>query len=119
MDKLNNTNTTYQWHKVANSIEEINSSLNGMAEFVVNEKRLCLIKSGNNLNACFQKCPHAGGLMSDGYIDAVGNIVCPLHGYKFNLQNGQNRSGEEYILKMFPVQIRSGAVFIGIKKKIL
>ena len=116
MDKLNNTNTTYQWHKVANSIEEINFSLNGMAEFVVNEKRLCLIKSGNNLNACFQKCPHAGGIMSKGYIDASGNIVCPLHGYKFSLQNGRNVTGEGYLLKTFPVQIRTGAVFIGIGK---
>ena len=117
MDKLINTNKAYQWHKVANNIEEINFSLNGMAEFVVNEKKICLIKSENNLNACFQKCPHAGGIMSNGYIDSVGNIVCPLHGYKFNLQNGQNRSGDEYILKIFPVQIRSDAVFIGIEKK--
>ena len=106
----------YNWHKVADNIEQINFSCNGMAEVVVNENRFCLIQSENSLSACFQKCPHAGGIMSKGYIDASGNIVCPLHGYKFSLQNGRNVTGEGYLLKTFPVQIRTGAVFIGIGK---
>ena len=119
MDKLSNTNKVFQWHKIANSIDEINFSFNGTAEIVVDEKVLCIIKNGNKLDACSQKCPHAGGIMSNGYVDASGNIVCPLHGYKFSLQNGRNVTGEGYLLKIFPVQIRYGAVFVGIEKKIL
>ncbi len=52
--------------------------------------------------------------MADGYIDAVGNIVCPLHHYKYNLQNGRNVSGEGYYLKTFPVEVREDGVFIKI-----
>ena len=106
----------YQWHKVADSIEEINFSSNNMAEFVIDGKHLCIIKYGSTLVACIQKCPHAGGIMSNGYVDTSGNIVCPMHGYKFSLKNGRNVTGEGYILKIFPVQIRSNAVFIGIVK---
>ena len=113
---MKNTDEEYQWYKVADSIEEVNFSHTGMTEVIIDDKRLCLIRSKNNLSACFQKCPHAGGIMSDGYLDVSGNIVCPLHGYKFNLQNGRNVTGEGYFLKTFPVQTRSGAVFIGVEK---
>ena len=54
--------------------------------------------------------------MSEGYIDSAGNIVCPLHGYKFNLQNGRNITGEGYFLKLFPVEICASVVFVGILK---
>ena len=113
---LEDKDEKYNWHKVADNIKQINFSSNDMAEVIIDDKRLCLFQSKNNLSACFQKCPHAGGIMSNGYVDASGNIVCPLHGYKFSLQNGRNVTGEGYLLKIFPVQIRSGAVFIGIGK---
>lgn len=109
-------NEQYCWHKIAENIEEINCTVDGMAEFVVADKKICLILSKNTLTACAQKCPHAGGIMSKGYIDSVGNIVCPLHGYKFNLQTGRNTTGEGYFLKLFPVEIRANAVFVGILK---
>jgi 3-phenylpropionate/trans-cinnamate dioxygenase ferredoxin subunit len=51
--------------------------------------------------------------MADGYLDALGNIVCPLHRYKFSVSNGRNTSGEGYFLKTFPVQLREDGVFIG------
>jgi 3-phenylpropionate/trans-cinnamate dioxygenase ferredoxin subunit len=54
--------------------------------------------------------------MANGFIDALGNIVCPLHRYKFSLQNGRNVSGEGYFLKLFPVEIRPDGVFIGLEE---
>jgi len=68
------------------------------------------------LMACAQKCPHAGGMMAEGHLDALGNIVCPLHRYKFNLQNGRNVSGEGYFLKTFRVEIRKEGVFVGFEE---
>ncbi len=109
-----NEGKKYEWHKIANQVEDINFSPTGMAEFHVGDKSICVILSKNSLSACAQKCPHAGGKMMEGYIDAVGNIVCPLHGYKFSLKNGRNYTGEGYFLKIFPVEIRNGAVFVRI-----
>ena len=106
----------YDWHKVAETAAEINFAANGMAEIVVHDKVVCIISVNNTMSACVQKCPHAGGNMSKGYIDAAGNIVCPLHRYKFSLKNGRNISGEGYFLKTYPVENRENGIFIGFKK---
>ena len=108
------TNKKHTWHKIANSISEINFSSNGLAELTVAGKTFCIALHLDTLYACTQKCPHAGGLLADGYLDATGNIICPLHRYKFSLQNGRNISGEGYYLKTFPVEVRAVGVFVGI-----
>ena len=106
-------NKKYNWHKIAGSISEINFAANGLAVVEVNNKTICVAMHKDQLFACTQKCPHAGGFMANGHIDALGNITCPLHRYKFSLQNGRNNSGEGYFLKTFPVEIRKDGIFIG------
>jgi nitrite reductase/ring-hydroxylating ferredoxin subunit len=106
----------YLWHKIASSINEINFSANGLAEIKVNNKPICIVLQHGVVYGCAQKCPHAGGLMANGHIDALGNIVCPLHRYKFSLKNGRNISGEGYYLKIFPIQIRQEGIFIQVEQ---
>jgi 3-phenylpropionate/trans-cinnamate dioxygenase ferredoxin subunit len=60
-------------------------------------KKLCLAVKDERLFACAAKCPHAGGRMADGFMDALGNIVCPLHRYRFSLEKGYNSSGEGFL----------------------
>ena len=69
------------------------------------------------LYACAAKCPHAGGTLAEGYTDVLGNIVCPVHRYKFSLQNGRNSSGEGYYLKTWPVEKREDGIYIGIEQQ--
>jgi nitrite reductase/ring-hydroxylating ferredoxin subunit len=59
-------------------------------------------------------CPHGGAKFCEGWTDYAGNVVCPLHQYKFNPSNGYNASGEGYKLKTFPVEIRDNIIYIGI-----
>jgi nitrite reductase/ring-hydroxylating ferredoxin subunit len=107
---------TYKWYKIADTIEEINFSTNGLAEIEANGKKVCVALKNETLLACAAKCPHAGGAMSEGFIDALGNIVCPLHRYKFSLSNGRNVSGEGYFLKNYPIEIRVNGIFIGFEE---
>ena len=65
------------WYKIAENIEEINFSSNGLAELQLNGKTLCIGLFNKQIFACAQKCPHAGGIMANGYIDALGQLVCP------------------------------------------
>jgi nitrite reductase/ring-hydroxylating ferredoxin subunit len=106
----------YQWHKIADTIDDINFATNGMLEIEINGKKVCVALHNENILACAAKCPHAGGHMSDGYIDALGNIVCPLHRYKFSLTNGRNVSGEGYFLKNYPIELRTNGIFIGFEE---
>ncbi|MBS1734139.1 MAG: Rieske 2Fe-2S domain-containing protein [Bacteroidetes bacterium] len=106
---------TVKWIKIAESREELHFSADGTAHAEADGKKLCIISYKEELYACVSKCPHAGGMMADGYIDAVGNIVCPVHRYKFDLRTGRNISGEGYYLKTYPIEERQEGIFVGIK----
>ena len=106
----------YSWYKISDNLNEISFSADGLAQLEIAGKIICLAKKENTLSACSAKCPHAGGTLADGYIDSLGNIVCPLHRYKFCLKNGRNVSGEGYFLKTFPVEIREDGIFVGFEQ---
>jgi nitrite reductase/ring-hydroxylating ferredoxin subunit len=105
-----------EWFKVAESKKEILWQQNNLTALEAGGKKITLAKIGNDVFACAYKCPHAGGILADGFIDATGNIVCPLHRYKFNLFNGRNVSGEGYYLRVFAVEEREAGIFIGIEE---
>lgn len=104
------------WVKIAESVAEISFSANRIAELEVTGKRICIATYKESLFAFASKCPHAGGPFAEGFIDALGNVVCPLHRYKFCLRNGQNVSGEGYYLKHWPVAVREDGVYVNLKK---
>jgi len=104
---------TLKWHKIADSIKEIAWQSNKLALVEAGGKKVTLALVKDQVYACAHKCPHASGLMADGFVDALANIVCPLHRYKFNLTNGRNTSGEGYYLKVFPIELRDAGIFIG------
>ncbi len=106
----------YEWHKIAESEADIAFLDSGLAELEVGGKKICIARYGLELKACAHQCPHAGARMHQGYLDPQGNIVCPLHRYKFSLQNGRNISGEGYFLKTHPLEIREEGIFIGFEK---
>lgn len=105
----------YQWHKVADTVHELQFAANDIAVAEVNQKTICIARFKEGLFAFAYKCPHAGGILAGGYIDALGNVVCPLHRYKFSMANGRNTSGEGYYLKHWPVEIRGAGVYVGME----
>src|SRR5678816_1685952 len=76
------TEKKYKWHMVAASLGEVEFAANNIAVVDMDGKNICLGKFNDALFAFAYKCPHAGGMLAEGFIDALGNIVCPLHRYK-------------------------------------
>lgn len=109
------TTKKYNWHKIANSKAEFFFKPNGLLHIEVSGKQICIARNNNDLYACSAKCPHAGGNIFEGFIDTSGNVICPLHRYKFNLQSGRNVSGEGYFLKTYPLDEREDGVYLGIE----
>ena len=103
------------WHKIADHINELVFSDNNIAVTEMNGRRICVAKFKDEVFAFAWKCPHAGGMLAEGYIDALGNIVCPVHRYKYDMKNGRNVSGEGYYLKHWPVEIREEGVYVGME----
>lgn len=105
-----------EWYKIADSVAALSFNENSLLEISISDKRICLSFHKEKLHAFSASCPHAGGRLSCGYIDAMDNIVCPVHHYRFQLQNGRNSSGEGYFLKIYPLQTRDDGLYIGLEK---
>ena len=110
MFSLHQKNT--QWIKVAESLSELDVDDNGLCIVEYDNKKFTLAVFKEKIFACAYKCPHAGGILGEGYMDALGNIVCPLHRYKYSLENGRNVSGEGYYLKTYKAELREDGVYI-------
>ena len=106
----------YKWYKIADAIDELQFSKNNIVQIEIAGKKICVAKKFNGLAACTTKCPHAGGNMAEGYLNKDGNIVCPVHGYVFNLENGRDVTGEGYFLKIYPVKVNDVGIFLGIEE---
>lgn len=104
--------STLSWYKIADHLNELSFEDNHIAVTEVKGKKICVARWQNQVFAFAYKCPHAGGPLAHGYLDAMGNVVCPLHRYKFCMANGRNVSGEGYHLKNWEVQIREDGVWV-------
>jgi 3-phenylpropionate/trans-cinnamate dioxygenase ferredoxin subunit len=104
------------WHKVVDHINEIDFAENNIGIVQLNGKDICVGKYRDTVFAFAYKCPHAGGILADGYIDPLGNVVCPLHRYKYSLLNGRNVSGEGYYLKHWPIEIKEDGVYVAVEE---
>jgi len=107
------TEKKYTWNKIADHLNELAFAANHIAVAELKGKKICIGQYQGMTFAFAYTCPHAGGFLADGYIDALGNVVCPLHQYKYSMQNGRNVSGEGYYLKHWPVELREDGVFVG------
>lgn len=103
---------TYTWYKVAEHIHELVFGPNHIAVVEVNKKKVCVGEWQGGYFAFGYTCPHAGGLLSQGFIDVLGNVVCPLHRYRFSVRDGRNVSGEGYHLRHWPVECREDGVYV-------
>ncbi len=103
-----------EWFKIANHISELEFAENNIAVADVNGKKICVARFREQYFAFAYQCPHAGGILAEGHIDATGNVVCPVHRYKFSIINGYNSSGEGFFLKRWPVEIREDGVFLNL-----
>ena len=102
----------YTWHRLADPcIGE-----RDLTVMEVNGKKISFTRYEGVLYAFAYKCPHASGIMADGFVDDAGNVVCPLHRYRFNVKNGFNTSGEGYYLKTYPIEQREDGLYLGLEK---
>ena len=105
------------WYKIAETESLIAWQANNMCIVEAGDKKLTLARFNGGLYAFAQKCPHASGIMADGYINAAGQVSCPVHRYRFDMKNGRNTSGEGYHLKTYQVEIREDGIYIGFENK--
>jgi|SRR4051812_30837544 nitrite reductase/ring-hydroxylating ferredoxin subunit len=81
---------------------------------VLHGKRICLVLHGNKFFAVQDTCTHNGESLSKGAINYLGELICPLHNYQFDLQSGRECSARSRDLNTYPVKIDESGFFVGI-----
>jgi len=81
---------------------------------IVGSKRMCLILHNDNILAIEDKCSHNGESLSKGSVNYLGEVICPWHGYRFNLNTGRESAERSHDLVTYPVKENEEGVFIGI-----
>jgi len=83
----------------------------GTAKLVrVNNEEIAVFKHKGQLCAMQNACPHEGGQLSAGWIED-GAVVCPLHGYQFDLKTGACATDATLNAKIFKL-VADGDGFI-------
>jgi len=91
------------------SIEELKEYLG--RRFLVNDVEIAVFKINNEVFAVSNICPHQQShLIYDGFIEDEF-VICPAHGWKFNLRTGKKNTGSNG-LQVYPVEIIDDKVFV-------
>lgn len=106
----------YKWHKVAGDTGALSWTAGDISEVMVDGKKICIGRSGEELFGFSAVCPHAGAPMVDAYVSGICQVVCPVHSLKFNMKNGRDVNGEGYALKTYPVEVRPDGIFVGMEE---
>jgi nitrite reductase (NADH) small subunit len=72
--------------------------------------------AGDQFLATDNQCPHQGGPLCDGIVTGH-SVVCPLHGWKVNLESGQVERpphGTDHCVTTYPTRVEDGVVLIGL-----
>ena len=84
--------------------------------FIINDVEIAVFKIKTEVFVLSNICPHQHtALIYDGFIED-GCVVCPAHGWMFNLRTGKQPTGASG-LKSFPVKIINNEVYSLVQKK--
>jgi nitrite reductase/ring-hydroxylating ferredoxin subunit len=76
---------------------------------------ILLAKVNNQVFGVSNNCPHMGcefqGGILTGYV-----VMCPCHGWKFDLRNGQYQENPYTALTCYTCKVENGKVLVEIKK---
>lgn len=105
-----------EWIKLFSSPEEAQQKLteNVPQLIIVSGISICLVRLENNLLAVENKCTHHGESLSKGSINFLGEVVCPWHGYRFNLKTGRESAERSRDLITYPMKQNEEGVFVGL-----
>jgi nitrite reductase/ring-hydroxylating ferredoxin subunit len=101
--------------------------------FAVDELEVGIFRSGETIVAYENLCPHAGGPVCQGKIfnkveevitpdqksaglhfGKARHIVCPWHGYEFDLETGRHPGFSTMRLKRVKVAVRDGRIYVSV-----
>jgi nitrite reductase/ring-hydroxylating ferredoxin subunit len=103
-----------EWIKIFDSGERLRKRLteNKPQLMVVHGKRICLVMRDKVIFAVEDTCPHNGESLSKGAVNYLGEVVCPWHGYRFQLRTGREAGEQCRDLQTYPIKEDDSGFYI-------
>ncbi len=79
-------------------------------EFACGAHTLCVANVDGTFHAVDNVCPHRGGPLGQGIVEG-NKIVCPWHGWEFELSTGNNPFTPNLSVPSYELKMESGAVY--------
>ena len=80
---------------------------------IVNEKEFAIFNVSGKFYAIDNLCRHEGGPLGDGDLDDTV-VTCPLHGWDYDVTNGENHTEPDLPVKAFDVMVEGSDIKIKI-----
>jgi nitrite reductase (NADH) small subunit len=86
---------------------------------LVGDREIAIFNLGDRFLAVDNRCPHRGGPLADGIVSG-SSVVCPLHGWKIDLRQGNVQRPPETpaCVKTFVTRVEAGTLLLEIVSEI-
>ena len=104
------------WIKIFNSEAEARQRIlpDKPQLVVIGETRICLVLHNGNFSAVQDACSHNGQSLSKGTVNYLGEIVCPWHGYRFDLNSGRPCDSSNPDLVTYSIKIDETGFYLAV-----
>lgn len=104
-----------EWIKLFGSPEEARQrvALRTPQLVLLGQRRICLLRLDTGWFAIDDRCSHNGESLSKGRLNHLNEVVCPWHGYQFQVTTGRECAQRSDDLMSYPVREEEHGVFIG------
>ncbi|MEW4982161.1 MAG: nitrite reductase small subunit NirD [Cycloclasticus sp.] len=99
------------WHPIC-TIDEIPPS--GGRTVIAGKTSIALFRlTDDSIKAIENRCPHKDGPLVDGII-SNGDVLCPLHNWRVNLDSGQVAAPDSGCVTRYPVKVEGRQIFLSL-----
>ncbi len=77
---------------------------------------IALFRSGQNICAVSNICPHNGGSLGEGVFKGE-TVVCPLHFWEFSVVTGRSINQPAYRIESYPVKVDKEWIWINLPEE--
>lgn len=104
------------WYYLFKDLQEMQKAIshNTLRKATVDGIKVCLINQNGQLKATADLCPHQAASLSGGRLNAFNEIICPLHGYRFELNSGRETDQRCDDLEIHQIDVRPDGIYLGI-----
>jgi nitrite reductase (NADH) small subunit len=78
-----------------------------VGEFTVQSRSLCVARVNGAIAVLDGVCPHEGGPLGEGIVED-GRVVCPWHGYAYDVHTGESQQDPEVKAQVFESVVEDG-----------